>query len=106
MNTAIIAYDLKNVKSEDNSAVKKALISKFANTFTHLDTPNMLSLVPEWVRLRFPDTTIFVDNSTAAVAAIIAEVKQTIETAGAEPDSIFVAYIGEHLLWNADKQQK
>jgi len=103
MSTLIIAYDLKNVNSEDNSNVKKALIQKYTNTFTHLDAPNILSFVPEWVRLRFPDTTIFVENASASAASVVAEVIQVIRAAGAEPDSVFVAYIGEHSLWNAEK---
>lgn len=103
MNTAIIAYDLKNVKPGDNTRVKEALVLRFTNTYTHLDGANNLSVFPEWVRLRFPDTTIFVDNSTASAQAMVADVNHTILSVGAEPDAIFVAYVGENYLWNSAK---
>jgi hypothetical protein len=101
----IIAYDLKNVRPDDNRNVKKALIQKYTNTYTHLDAQNSLSIVPEWVRLRFPDTTIFVENATASAASVVAEVVDTIRSIGAEADSVFVAYIGENSLWNAEKKR-
>jgi len=103
--TLIIAYDLKNVKPDDNSKVKKALIQKYTNTFTHLEAQNLLSLVPEWVRLKFPDTTIFVENATASAANVVSEVVSLIASVGAEADSVFVAYVGENSLWNAEKKR-
>ncbi len=103
--TLIIAYDLKNVKPDDNRNVKKELIQKYENTYTHLDAQNLLSIVPEWVRLRFPDTTIFVENATASAASVVAEVVDIIKSTGAEADSVFVAYVGENSLWNSEKKR-
>jgi|GEM_PF-5166659 hypothetical protein len=104
MATAIVAYDLKNVKADDNAKVKKAIVQRYTNTSTHFDSPNLLSYVPEWVRLRLPDTTIFVERAMGSTDDAAAEIVSLIKSVGAEPGAVFVAYIGEHTLWNADKQ--
>ena len=68
MKSAIICYDLKNVKPYDNILVK-AELAKFRNTASTASADNLLAPFPDWVKMSFPDTTIIAsvpNDSTAA----------------------------------------
>lgn len=94
MKTAIISYDLKNVKSDDNEKVKKAL-TEYANTHASVQTLDVFSPFPRWVNLRFPDTTVLVTiaNDTVTAAAIAGEVAGIILGQGAEIGKIYVGFL-------------
>src|SRR5258706_15431396 len=94
MNTALIAYDLKQVKPDDNSRVKKAL-EAYTDTFTQLGGGNVLSPFAEWIRLKLPDTTLICASGAAGLTAktLADNVIAIIRKEGAIPDKGYVAFI-------------
>nr|WP_290224187.1 hypothetical protein [Trichocoleus desertorum] len=103
MKTVIIAYDLKNARPLDNIRVKEKLL-EFSNTANELEGPNLEGFLPTWVRLRLPDTTIICNvRNNVTVESLTIQLREAIESVGAEPDKIFIAFIDpvNHYLWNA-----
>ncbi|WDD30128.1 hypothetical protein PQG02_00300 (plasmid) [Nostoc sp. UHCC 0926] len=102
MRTAIVCYDLKNVKSGDNRRVKEKLES-FSDTFTTLQAPNINSLFLEWISFRLPDTTLYVSVSIPSLTAqqIANEVFRIIESVDAIPGKVFVAFITDYFILSA-----
>lgn len=101
MKTAIITYDLLNVKGDDNQNVKKALLNH-SNTKAWFIGPNELSYMQEERFFVLPDTTIFVTVAgNITTDAIIDDVIRVIESVGATPDKVFAAFIAEHKLFNS-----
>lgn len=94
MRTAIISYDLKNVKDGDNSRVKAALTA-FTNTHAILHGLDVFSSFPRWVNLGLPDTTVLasIANPNISAAKIATEVASVIRQEGANPDKIYVAFL-------------
>lgn len=104
MKSAIICYDLKNVKPYDNILIK-AELAKFSNTAITASADNLLSPFPDWVRMSFPDTTIIASVSSETTAAdLMVDILQVIAAAGAEADKVYVAFIDPEsdLLWNSE----
>lgn len=93
MKPAIICYDLKNVKPNDNIIVK-AKLAEYTNTlFTH-SCLNEFSPLPEWVTLNLPDTTLLAsvpDNTDAKILG--AEIIKIIRSVGAEAEKVYIAFI-------------
>lgn len=107
MKSAIICYDLKNVKPYDNVLVK-AELAKFSNTFTQTTGINVLSRFPDWVKMSFPDTTIIVSIPDVSTAAdIMVDILRVITSVGAEAGKVYVAFIDpdNDLLWNSEVEQ-
>jgi|LakMenEpi03Aug12_release.lakeMendotaPanAssembly.Ray.scaffolds.fasta_scaffold180617_4 hypothetical protein len=100
MKIAVISYDLKQVKADDNQRVKAALL-EFTNTYVGLKGYK-LSPFLERIVLRMPDTTISAEVTSVATPETIAhEVILVIQRVGAIPDKVYVAFIEEEYLWNA-----
>lgn len=104
MKVALIAYDLKAVKPDDNANAKAALLS-YTNTYTHIKGFNLLSPFLERVVLKMPDTTIAAEVDPAFVSpkSIADEVITVIKSIGAIPDKVYVAFIDSEYLWNSEK---
>jgi len=104
MKIALITYDLKNIKPDDNNNVKKALLS-FTNTFVHATTANQLSIFMEQVVVKLPDTTVAAEVNPAITSpkAIVEEVIEIIKKAGATPDKVYVAFVDTGFCWNSAK---
>lgn len=103
MKTAIICYDLRNVKPYDNVLVK-AKLSTFSNVAMQSQGQNALSPFPDWVKLHFPDTTIIVTVVDSITAKhLIDETLGIIASVGAEANRVYVAFIDpdNDFLWNA-----
>ncbi len=93
MKTAIISYDLKNVKHDDNQKVKHAL-TQFTNTRTTLrDWKN--GLFSSLDNRKLPDTTLLcnIEDPNISAEQIAKEVAHVIRQQGAEVGKIFVAFI-------------
>ena len=104
MKSAIICYDLKNVKPYDNVLVK-AELAKFSNTFSSTSADNLLTPFPDWVSISFPDTTIIASvPNTSTAADLMVDVLRVIASVGAEADKVYVAFIDpvNDLLWNSE----
>lgn len=102
MKTAIIAYDLKNARPLDNVRVKTKLL-EFSNTESEVEGPNVESFFPTWVRLKLPDTTIIANvRNNVTVESLTIQLREVIESVGAEPGKIFIAFIDplNSYLWN------
>jgi len=107
MKSAIICYDLKNVKPHDNILVK-AELAKFSNTFTETVVDNLLSKFPDWVKLSFPDTTIIATvPDTFTASALMEDVLRVITSVGAEADRVYIAFIDPEndFIFNAVKEE-
>lgn len=107
MKSAIICYDLKNVKPYDNVLVK-AELAKFSNTFTHASANNMLARFPDWVKMNFPDTTIIASVPDGCVATdLMVDILRVITSVGAEADKVYVAFIDpvNDFLWNSEPER-
>jgi len=103
MRTAIVSYDLENVRLGDNFRVKSKLAS-FGNTYTTFQVLSTASSFPEWVNLRFPETTLCVSviNPLITTEKIADEVAIAIQSVDAIPGKIYVAFITDAFLWNAE----
>jgi len=107
MKSAIICYDLKNVKPYDNVLVK-AELAKFSNTLTSTTAANLLSRFPDWVKISFPDTTIIASVPDAITAAdLMVDILRVIASVRAEADKVYVAFIDpvNDLLWNSEVER-
>lgn len=107
MKSAIICYDLKNVKPYDNILVK-AELAKFSNTTSTASADNLLSPFPDWVKMSFPDTTIIATvPSNVAAKDLMADVLKVIASVGAHADKVYVAFIdpANDLLWNSEVER-
>ena len=104
MKIALINYDLKDVKSDDNAHVKEALMS-YSNIYTQIKGFNLLSPFLSRIVLRMPDTTITAEVDPASVSPMsIADVViAVIKSVGATPDKVYVAFIDSEYLWNSAK---
>ncbi|VTS06823.1 hypothetical protein [Tuwongella immobilis] len=94
MKTAIIAYDLKHIKPDDNARVKRALES-YANAHAVLSGLDVFSPFPRWVDLKLPDTTLIVTiaNPNVTAAQLASEVAGVIKSQNATVGKIFVAFL-------------
>lgn len=94
MRTAIIAYDLKNVKLGDNKRVKDYL-SSHPDTSTTYRALDKDALSPQWFDASLPDTTLLltVADPTITAEQIARRVSDVIYTLKAEPNRIYVAFI-------------
>jgi hypothetical protein len=94
MKTAIISYDLKNAKPDDNTRVKGA-IEEFRNTHATLQGLDVFSPFPRWVNLKLPDTTLLasIANPSVSAAEIAGEVAGIIRSQGATVGKIYVAFL-------------
>lgn len=99
MKAALVSYDLKNVKSSDNTRVKEELKNMFATT-SGVSGIHLATGIPAWVE--FPETTLVLnvpDDYTKE--DVIVAVCKTIESVDAIPSRIFVAFISSLRVWNA-----
>ena len=101
MRTAIVCYDLKNVKSGDNARVKERL--ELEDTATTFQALNVNSLFPDRVNLHLPNTTLYlnVSNSSVTSKQIANDVYSLIQSVGATPDKVYVAFITDDFILNA-----
>jgi hypothetical protein len=92
VRTAIIAYDLREVIPTDNSRVKIAICSKLgAKNIVPAVTGKML---PRWVNMKLPDTTLCVDVPDEFTCEQIArDVESIINSTGAIIDKVFVGFL-------------
>ncbi|WP_334971221.1 hypothetical protein [Nostoc sp.] len=102
MRTAIVCYDLKNVKSGDNARVKQRLELE-DTTATTFQALNINSLFPERVNLHLPNTTFYVTISNLSVTSkqIANDIFSLIQSVGATPDKVYVAFITDDFILNA-----
>ncbi|MBD2536741.1 hypothetical protein H6G97_48860 [Nostoc flagelliforme FACHB-838] len=101
MRTAIVCYDLKNVKSGDNARVKERL--ELEDTATTFQALNVNSLFPDRVNLHLPNTRLYLNVSNPSVTSkqIANDVYSLIQSVGATPDKVYVAFITEDFIFNA-----
>ncbi len=86
----------------DNERVKSALLA-FVNTYIGLRGYNALSPFLRYIFLEMPETTITAEIVGAVSPQDIAhEIISVINKAGATPDKVYVAFISEEYLWNAE----
>ena len=101
MRTAIVCYDLKNVKSGDNARVKERL--ELEDTATTFQALNVNSLFPDRVNLHLPNTILYLNVSNPSVTSkqIANDVYSLIQSVGATPDKVYVAFITDDFILNA-----
>jgi hypothetical protein len=103
IKTAIISYDLKNVKHDDNQKVKHALTQLTNTRTTPQDWKNPL-LLSRLLNRELPDTTLLrrVEDPNISTKQIAEEVADVIRRQGAEVGKIYVAFISisDHYLIN------
>jgi len=105
--TAIISYDLKNAKDDDNQKVKHALTQLTNTRTTPQDSENGMfsSLSSLLNNIQLPDTTLLwnIGYHTISAKQIAEEVAHVIRQQRAEVGKIYVAFLSMSDDWRINE---